>query len=308
MSIDSYRKTYAAKVNKEPEPDIQYQEPASSSAIEKYRAAYAEKNPQYNSQAARSFNNFQFGLNNYIKNFNRFATGAQNYTTNYGKNNPTQNYEASKGLSSSGYNVGKQGDTLLKNLENNKDSFIKSGLMTADEYAKIYKEIQDTSAASKESGPSFYVSQLRGYGVNPMSSKGVSNFEQALSDVNTAFAGTNGAITSTRYGLGNIDLTNRPRIQNEDGTYSTVDSTSWEVDGKHVLMPTVIQENGEWKHVTPEEALQHYYDTGEYLGIFDTSEEADAYGKQLHLDQETTLKMFLIRKRHITKQSPRQII
>ena len=36
------------------------------------------------------------------------------------------------------------------------------------------------------------------------------------------------------------------------------------------------------EHVTPEEAWQHYQETGEYLGKFDSVEEADAYAEQLH--------------------------
>ena len=131
-----------------------------------------------------------------------------------------------------------------------------------------------------------YYDVLRGYGVDPSKAAGVQNFEKAQAEVNAAFAGADRSVTSTKYGLGNIDLTSRPRYQNEDGTYSTVDSTSFNEDGKEVLVPTVIQVNGEWKHVTPEEAWQHYQKTGEYLGKFDTVEDADAYAEQLHNDQE----------------------
>ena len=88
-----------------------------------------------------------------------------------------------------------------------------------------------------------------------------------------------------KYGLGNIDLTNRPVVKNEDGSISTVRSISFQDDsGKEILIPTVV--NG--KVVSNDEAIQHYYETGEYLGKFDTVEQANTYAEQLHKQQEKT--------------------
>lgn len=88
-----------------------------------------------------------------------------------------------------------------------------------------------------------------------------------------------------KYGLGNIDLTNRPVVKNEDGSISTVRSISFKDDsGKEILIPTVV--NG--KVVSDDEAIQHYYKTGEYLGKFDTVEQANTYAEQLHKQQEKT--------------------
>ena len=85
------------------------------------------------------------------------------------------------------------------------------------------------------------------------------------------------------YGKGNINLNNRKRAINEDGSISTVRSMSFEDEnGKEVLIPTVI--NG--KVVSDEEAIQHYYNTGEYLGKFNTVEEADKYAEELHNKQD----------------------
>ena len=85
-----------------------------------------------------------------------------------------------------------------------------------------------------------------------------------------------------QYGLGNIDLTNRPIVKNEDGSISTIRSMSFQDnEGKEVLIPTVV--NG--KVVSNDEAIQHYYDTGEYLGKFDSVEEANIYAEQLHNQQ-----------------------
>ena len=87
-----------------------------------------------------------------------------------------------------------------------------------------------------------------------------------------------------QYGLGNIDLWNRPRIPHGDGTYSTVFSISFKDDiiyNKEVLIPTVIGD----RIVTNTEAIEYFYQTGEYLGLFDTPEEANAYADILHIQQ-----------------------
>lgn len=95
------------------------------------------------------------------------------------------------------------------------------------------------------------------------------------------------------YGKGNIDLNNRPTYKNEDGSISTVDSTSINIDGIEVLLPSVWKnQDGSVIHADTgtEEGLnqiiQHYEETGEYLGKFKTSIEADAYALQLHEQQQ----------------------
>ena len=87
-----------------------------------------------------------------------------------------------------------------------------------------------------------------------------------------------------QYGKGNIDLNNRKVVHNDDGTISTEISMSFydEDTGKEVLIPTVI--NG--RIVSEDEAIEHYYRTGEYLGMFDTPEEAEQYAKMLHNRQD----------------------
>lgn len=88
------------------------------------------------------------------------------------------------------------------------------------------------------------------------------------------------------YGLGNIDLNNRPTLQNPDGSYSTVDSFSTNINGREVLLPTVINVNGQWQHVDENTAIQHYLSTGQYLGVFDTPQEATNYARMLHENQD----------------------
>lgn len=94
---------------------------------------------------------------------------------------------------------------------------------------------------------------------------------------------------------GNLPIWNRPRVQNDDGTYSSEYSTSFEDEkGHEVLVPTVV--NG--KFLTPDgkkppegskeeqamfkQAWQHYLQTGENLGKFDNYQDADAYSIKLH--------------------------
>ena len=88
--------------------------------------------------------------------------------------------------------------------------------------------------------------------------------------------------TTGRFGRGNIDLNNRKVVQNDDGSISTERSFSCNIDGKEVLLPTVI--NG--KIVSEDEAIDYYFETGKHLGKFDTVEEAEDYAEKLHNRQD----------------------
>jgi hypothetical protein len=79
---------------------------------------------------------------------------------------------------------------------------------------------------------------------------------------------------------GNIDLRRRPEVLNQDGTVSTVRSMSINVDGREVLIPTVVRD----RVVSDEEAIREYQRTGKHLGVFDTPQNATAYAEQLHND------------------------
>jgi hypothetical protein len=82
---------------------------------------------------------------------------------------------------------------------------------------------------------------------------------------------------------GNIDLFAQPEVKNEDGSISTVDSFSTNVDGKEVLLPTVTPDG---RHLSEADALKEFEKTGRHLGIFDTPAAASAYAEQLHKDYE----------------------
>jgi hypothetical protein len=85
-----------------------------------------------------------------------------------------------------------------------------------------------------------------------------------------------------QYGEGNIDLYDREPVETDDGRIATVNSFSVNIDGQEVLLPTVI----DGRLVSEDEAIDHYYETGEYLGKFDTVKEADEYARKLHLAQQ----------------------
>lgn len=94
-----------------------------------------------------------------------------------------------------------------------------------------------------------------------------------------------GAINSGlgQYGLGNIDLYNRPQVRNPDGSISTVRSMSFNDGLKEVLIPTVSDDG---RIMDGNQAIDNYYKTGKYLGKFDTVDEATKYAERLHNEQD----------------------
>jgi len=81
---------------------------------------------------------------------------------------------------------------------------------------------------------------------------------------------------------GNVDLSKRPVVKNPDGTISTVRSITVTLpDGKAVLIPTVVG----GRVVSNQEAIQHFKQTGEHLGIFKDETTADQYANALHEQQ-----------------------
>ena len=82
---------------------------------------------------------------------------------------------------------------------------------------------------------------------------------------------------------GNINLQNRPRVKNPDGSISTVRSIGVNIDGQEVLLPTISDDG---RIMSPDEAIAQYRATGKHLGKFGSQAESDAYGQSLHKEQE----------------------
>jgi hypothetical protein len=65
-----------------------------------------------------------------------------------------------------------------------------------------------------------------------------------------------GGFHPSQFGLGNIDLWKRPVVWNPDGSFSTLESMSFQdQSGQEILVPTITQ-NG--RRMTQDEAIQHY--------------------------------------------------
>jgi hypothetical protein len=86
-----------------------------------------------------------------------------------------------------------------------------------------------------------------------------------------------------RFGRGNIDLYKRPIVKNPDGSFSTVRSMSFNDGRNEILIPTVSEDG---RIMTDDEAIKHFYNTGNYLGIFNNPDEANVYAEQLHNEQQ----------------------
>ncbi len=96
--------------------------------------------------------------------------------------------------------------------------------------------------------------------------------------------GPTSAIISDPEHMGNIDLSQRPVVRNADGSISTLLSTSFEEDGKEILIPTISSSG---KKMSKEDAIKAYHDPKsdmyhKQLGIYDTVEEANQAAERLH--------------------------
>ena len=73
------------------------------------------------------------------------------------------------------------------------------------------------------------------------------------------------------------------KVKNEDGSISTVRTLGFNIDGKEVLIPSVHKDG---YIMSDEESIQHYKDTGEHFGKFDSPEASTNYAISLHDNHE----------------------
>lgn len=129
------------------------------------------------------------------------------------------------------------------------------------------------------------------------------DYLKQLADANKELAETYGLLKDgVALGRGNIDLNNRPVVNNPDGSRSTVLSSTVGFDDYYAVIPQVIH----GALVSMDEAIGHYLTSGEHLGIFqiiqkqgETWEEASAralkeaneYAQTVHEFEEAKLSM-----------------
>ena len=82
--------------------------------------------------------------------------------------------------------------------------------------------------------------------------------------------------------VGNIDVSKRGPVPTGGGQVATVRSIGIEENGEHIVIPTVVGN----KIVSDDEAVQHYHETGEYLGKFKDQASADTFAQTLHESEE----------------------
>jgi hypothetical protein len=86
---------------------------------------------------------------------------------------------------------------------------------------------------------------------------------------------------------GTVNLFEQPKVQNEDGSISTVDSVGVNIKGKEYLLPTVTPDGRHFQGTMKEKAAQateEFNKTGQHLGVFDSVAASNKYAEKLHND------------------------
>jgi hypothetical protein len=111
---------------------------------------------------------------------------------------------------------------------------------------------------------------------------------QKFADRDNALQPINPEAPAGQIAPGNIDLSNRPRVANPDGSISTIRSMSIGVPGGEVVIPTIGPNGENW---TPEQAIDNFKKTGQNLGLFKDIKSANAFAQQLHEQQARQIQL-----------------
>jgi len=223
---------------------------------------YREENPKTSDKDVLE----AFDKIDYEKQTGKEADKYSNYTPLYdaiGNNKSDEIKAAVKHMTENGYkaaDIKTQINKVIKEQYMAADSATKTKLK--DAMNKTYKALGYTVADADKT--------VQGWIKEKNSSKKKETKKEEVKD------------TTGRWGKGNIDLNNRQVIKNSDGSISTEESFSVNIDGKEVLLPTII----DGKRVSEEEAIRYYERTGKYLGKFKTVKEAEEYAEMLHNRQD----------------------
>ena len=215
------------------------------------------------------------------------------FTSNYAKQGIASYNGSSNGGSKSSSNSGSTGSGSKK--KNKVSSFTKDYAKQRDEIVKSgqYERYGTYTSAPRQASQGPQATQMAA----PMSQDNP-YMKAAVRQMLPAYQRPVDPITAAAANMlrnnarGNIDLYNRPQYRQPDGSISTVNSisigtTGKKGDKKETLIPTIGRDkNGRPVQWTDEEAIDHYYKTGENLGKFNTVEEANDYAEKLHRQQE----------------------
>jgi hypothetical protein len=93
-----------------------------------------------------------------------------------------------------------------------------------------------------------------------------------------------------------MDLSQRPYVENSDGSVSTVRSMGVNLDGKEYLIPTVS--NAGWV-LSPDDAVDEFRRTGQHMGVYPSAAASDLAGELMHQDQERNPPKNTLTERHV---------
>ena len=116
---------------------------------------------------------------------------------------------------------------------------------------------------------------------NRTDTSGMSAYKSPQADAKAAAANNAKQAETFKYS-GNIDIYNRPKVKNKDGSISTVRTSTFSFDDEVVNIPTVSEKG---YIMSDKEAVDEYRKTGKHLGKFKTIEEGVKNAQQLHLQQ-----------------------